>query len=75
MALVKEIRYTEGPLKGATVRIFDDAYAGISPEELRRRREAIAQEIRRIDYNVQLRELAKKGRGTNEQGRRDEPGT
>lgn len=41
MALIKEIHFTEGPFKGGTVRIFDDAYRGASPEEIaRRRREA-----------------------------------
>lgn len=43
MALVKEIHYTEGPYKGGTVRIFDDAYRDASPEEIARRKKAIAE--------------------------------
>lgn len=62
MALVKVIHVTEGLGKGGTVRIFDDDYAGISAEELRRRRDAIALEIWKIDQEHQRKLMEMRAR-------------
>ena len=56
MALVKTIHIAEGPGKGGTVRVYDDEYAGISAEEMKRRRDAIALEIWKINRNLYMRE-------------------
>ena len=51
MALVREF-VTK---LGVTVRIMDDCYAGISAEELARRRRQISDAINRIADNIQRR--------------------
>lgn len=55
MALVKEIRFTEGPCKGGVARIYDDAYRDCTPEEIRRRKDAVAREIAKINAMAQRR--------------------
>lgn len=52
MALVWEFHEA-----GATVQVFDDCYAGISEEELERRKRQISETILRVDRNIQLREM------------------
>lgn len=42
---------------GVHVRIHDDCYAGISEEELARRKQRISETILRVDRNIQLREM------------------
>lgn len=51
MALVREFTSK----LGVTVRIMDDDYAGISAEELARRRRQISDAINRIADNIQRR--------------------
>ena len=54
MAIVREITAPNG----VRMRVHDDCYAGISAEELARRKRQISEAILRIDYNWQLREMA-----------------
>ncbi|MDE6764107.1 MAG: hypothetical protein K2J73_10585 [Oscillospiraceae bacterium] len=53
MAVVLEMKASNG----ATVRIHDDAYAGISPEEMRKRQQALIECAKRITINAELRRL------------------
>lgn len=53
MAVVLEMKASNG----ATVRIHDDAYAGVSPEEMRRRQREIIETAKRITINAELRRL------------------
>lgn len=53
MAVVLEIKASNG----ATVRIHDDAYAGVSPEEMRKRQQAVIETAKRITINAELRRL------------------
>ena len=53
MALVREMVTSNG----VHVKIFDDCYAGISKEELERRKREIAEAIARVDINHQMRQL------------------
>ena len=60
MALVREYKTR----LGVTVRIMDDDYAGISAEELARRRRQISDAINRIADNAQRRaDLAAQQKG------------
>ena len=60
MAVIRDYIITEDRLgKGARVIVRDDCYRDASPEELARRRAEAARVIRRIDFNAQLRALAK----------------
>ena len=43
---------------GVRVRVDDDCYAGISEEELARRKREVSEAILAIDRAVQLREMA-----------------
>ena len=56
MAIVKTIRCANG----GTVLIADDCYAGLSAEELERRRRAISRAILEIDRKCQLIERQKR---------------
>lgn len=60
MAIVREIITSNG----VHVRIHDDCYAGVSEEELARRKRRLAEAILTVDRNVQLRELAAQERTT-----------
>ncbi|MEZ3454302.1 MAG: hypothetical protein K1W17_08025 [Oscillospiraceae bacterium] len=53
MAVVLEMKASNG----ATVRIHDDAYAGVSPEEMRRRQQRIIECAKRISINAELRRM------------------
>ena len=53
MAVVLEMKASNG----ATVRIHDDAYAGISPEEMRKRQQALIECAKKITINAELRRL------------------
>lgn len=53
MALVRELVTSNG----VHVKIFDDCYAGISAEELERRKRKLSETILRVDRNIQLREM------------------
>lgn len=53
MAVVLEMKASNG----ATVRIHDDAYAGVSPEEMRKRQQAVIETAKRITINAELRRL------------------
>lgn len=59
MALVKEIRFTEGPLKGGVVRIYDDDYRDCSPEEIQRRRAECARVLEKWNDDRQRQEWRK----------------
>lgn len=53
MAVVMEMKASNG----ATVRIHDDAYAGISPEEMRRRQREVIETAKRITINAEIRRI------------------
>ena len=53
MAVVMEMEASNG----ATVRIHDDAYAGISPEEMRRRQREVIETAKRIAINAEIRRI------------------
>lgn len=53
MAVVMEMKASNG----ATVRIHDDAYVGVSPEEMRKRQQAVIECAKRITINAELRRL------------------
>lgn len=53
MAVVLEMKASNG----ATVRIHDDAYVGVSPEEMRKRQQAVIETAKRITINAELRRL------------------
>ena len=53
MAVVMEMKASNG----ATVRIHDDAYAGISPEEMRRRQREVIETAKRIAIHVHIRRI------------------
>lgn len=53
MAVVMEMKASNG----ATVRIHDDAYAGISPEEMRRRQREVIETAKRIAINAEIRRI------------------
>ena len=53
MAVVMEMKASNG----ATVRIHDDAYAGISPEEMRRRQNEVFETAKRIVINAEIRRI------------------
>lgn len=44
---------------GAAVRVHDDAYAGVSPEEMRGRQRAAIECAKKITINAELRRLRK----------------
>lgn len=54
MAIVKDYIAPNG----VRVRVDDDCYAGISAEELARRKREVSEAILAIDRSVQLREMA-----------------
>lgn len=51
MAVVKEFK-----VGGATIRIHDDAYVGVPPEEIERRKKRTREIAGRIQYKAWLRE-------------------
>lgn len=53
MAVVLEMKASNG----ATVRIHDDAYVGVSPEEMRKRQQAVIETAKRITINAEIRRL------------------
>lgn len=53
MAVVIEMKASNG----ATVRIHDDAYIGVSREEMRKRQQAVIETAKRITINAELRRL------------------
>ena len=53
MAVVEEYVITEGPARGAHVRILDDAYRDCTPEELARRQE----EVNRVATRLLIRQF------------------
>lgn len=53
MAVVMEMKASNG----ATVRIHDDAYAGISPEEMRHRQREVIETAKRIAINAEIRRI------------------
>lgn len=53
MAVVLEMKASNG----ATVRIHDDAYVGVSPEEMRKRQQAVIETAKRITINAELRRM------------------
>lgn len=53
MAVVMEMKASNG----ATVRIHDDAYTGISPEEMRRRQREVIETAKRIAINAEIRRI------------------
>lgn len=55
MAVVKEYKFG-----GATIRIHDDEYAGVSPEEIERRKKRTREIVGRIQYKAWLREQEEK---------------
>ena len=59
MAVVRDYIVAEGLAKGARIIVVDDAWRGVSAEELARRRLEIARTIQRIDFNQQIREAQK----------------
>lgn len=56
MAIVKDYIAPNG----VRVRVDDDCYAGISAEELARRKREVSEAILAIDRAVQLREMAER---------------
>ncbi len=64
MAVVMEMKASNG----ATVRIHDDAYAGISPEEMRRRQQRIIECAKRITINAELRKMREAQESQDKQG-------
>ena len=56
MALVRELVTSNG----VHVEIHDDCYAGVSAEELERRKRHMYETIARVDRNIQLREIKAK---------------
>ncbi|MCM1024680.1 MAG: hypothetical protein NC395_11590 [Prevotella sp.] len=64
MAVVTEMKASNG----ATVRIHDDAYTGVSREEMRKRQQAVIECAKRITVNAELRRLreAREARETRE---------
>lgn len=53
MAVVMEMKASNG----ATVRIHDDAYIGVSPEEMRRRQREVIETAKRIAINAEIRRI------------------
>lgn len=53
MAVVMEMKASNG----AAVRIHDDAYAGISPEKMRKRQRAVIECAKGIAINAEIRRI------------------